>query len=323
MRKKFPTLQVPIGVGYSNDVDSNMAMRALMWSFDAFEQDDNQNVVLNSPNTLEALKFGVQLFKRASPAVLTWDATSNNVTFNAHQTGIILNSISAYRTAQLRGLKVPGTEISLADNTFFIGPLKGPRGSATNSEHVMSNYVIWKFAKQQDLAKEFLVDLADQYTPEGFASLGKELPGTKGAVLNSKLYNTPSFLGAVAPKSVTDPKRRPRAGWEWLKQQFESDPFGSNPKDKLAPLFSGIEEPNADSSSVKQGWSTNIGHPGPAHAAIGQIFDEYMIPQMFAQAALAHGTPEALLKATHDKFKEIFNFWRKQGLSGGDPAKDK
>ncbi|MBI3661418.1 extracellular solute-binding protein [Candidatus Acetothermia bacterium] len=323
IRAKFPTLQVPIGVGYSNDVDSNMAMRALMWSFDAYEQDENQNVALNSANALEALKFGVQLFKRANPVVLTWDAVSNNLAFNAHQTGIILNSISAYRTAQLNNLKVPGTDTPLAENTFFVGPLKGPRGTAINSEHVMSSYVIWKFAKQQDLAKEFLVSLVDNYSSEGFASPGAQLPGTKGAVLNSKLYNTPSFLGAAAPKSVTDPAKRSRAGYEWLRDQFNNDPFNSKPANKLAPLFSAVEEPSADGTSVKQGWSTNIGHPGPAHAAIGQIFDEYVIPQLFAQAALAHGTPEALLKQYDDKFKEIFNFWRKQGLSGGDPSKDK
>ncbi len=322
IRKKFPQIQVPIGIGYSNDIDSNMAMRAIMWSFDAAEQNENQNVVLNSKETLEALKFGVDLFKRASPAVLTWDATSNNVTFNARQTGIILNSISAYRTAQARGLKVPGTETLLADNTFFIGPLKGPRGTAVACEHVMSNYAIWKFSKQQDLAKEFLVDLVDQYSPDGFASLGKEIPGIKGATLNSKLYNTPSFLGSIAPKGVTNPKSRPRAGYEWLKAQYQNDPFGSKPADKLLPLFSAVEEPNADGSDAKQGWATNVGHPGPAHAAIGQIFDEYLIPQMFAQAALGHGKPEDILKANNAKFKEIFNFWRKQGLSGGSPDKD-
>jgi hypothetical protein len=182
--------------------------------------------------------------------------------------------------------------------------------------------VIWKFAKQQDLAKKFLADLMDNSSFEGAASVGKEIPGTKGAILNSKLYNTPSFLGAAAPRSVTDPKRRPRAGYEWLKTQFQNDPFGSKPADKLLPLFSAVEEPNADGSDAKQGWATNVGHPGPCHAAIGQIFDEYNIPQMFAQAALGHGKPEDILKANHAKFKEIFNFWRKQGLSGGDPGKD-
>lgn len=312
IRAKFPQIQIPIGIGFSQDIDSNMAMRAILWSFGGSIQDENEQVVLNSPETLDAIKFGVELFKRADPAVLTWNAASNNQAFNAKATSLILNSISAYRAAQANNLALPGgAPGSLADNTFFTGALPGPGGKKFASEHVMHIYVIWKFSRQQDLAKEFLAFLMDHQRED---------------VLASKLYNTSSFLGALAPDEP-DVTKKPRAGWTWLKQQFERDPFSHKPNDpaqtgKLLPLFSGVEEPQPD-GSVKQGWSTNVGHPGPANPAISQIFDDYVLVDMFAKAATGRLTPEQALAEANARVKQIFNDWRKRGFVGGDPAKDK
>ncbi len=308
IRQRFPEIPTPIGIGYSQDIDSNMATRQILWSFNASIQDENEQVVLNSPEALSALRFGVELFKRMSPEILSWNAASNNQAFNSRSTSLILNSISAYRTAQDRQLALPGgAPGSLADNTFFTPALFGPRprGDAWASEHVMHIYVIWKFSQQQDLAKEFLVHLMNNQRDD---------------VLNSKLYNTSSFLGTLADPNVPL-EQKPRAGWEWLKQQFENDPFGSNPPNKLFPLFGGVEEPLAD-GTVKPGWSTNVGHPGPANPAISQIFDEFVLPDMFAKAATGQLTPEKALAEANTRVKAIFNDWRQRGLVGGDPAKD-
>lgn len=312
IREKFKDIPIPIGVGFSQDIDSNMAMRAILWSHDASIQDKNEQVVLNSPETLEAIRFAVELFKRASPEVLSWNAASNNQAFNSRATSLILNSISAYRAAQDNQLALPGRgPLSLADNTFFTAALKGPRGTAWASEHVMHVYVIWKFSKQQDLAKEFLAYLVAHARDEA---------------LQSKLYDTPSFLGAMADASVPV-AQKPRAGWEWLKQQFEKDPNSHRPQDaeqtgKLKVLFSAVEEPLPD-GTVKPGWATNIGHPGPANPAISQIFDDYVLVDMFAKAATGRLTPEQALAEANARVKAIFNSWRQRGLVGGDPAKDK
>jgi multiple sugar transport system substrate-binding protein len=312
IRQQFTNIPIPIGVGFSQDIDSNMAMRAILWSHDASIQDENEQVVLNSPQTLEAIRFAVELFKRASPEVLTWNAASNNQAFNARATSIILNSISAYRAAQDNNLALPGGGPgSLADNTFFTAALKGPRGTAWASEHVMHVYVIWKFSKQQDLAKEFLAYL---------------VANARAEALNSKLYDTPSFLGAMADPDVPV-AQKPRAGYLWLKGHFEKDPNSHRPNDpaqteKLKVLFSAVEEPLPD-GTVKPGWATNIGHPGPANPAISQIFDDYVLVDMFAKAATGRLTPEQALAEANARVKQIFNSWRQRGLVGGDPAKDK
>src|SRR2546426_606158 len=157
IKGKHPEIQIPIGIGMSQELDSNMAARAMIWSFDGSVQDQNENVVLKSDHSLEALEFGVRLFKAGmNPSVMSWNAASNNQALNARQTGYILNSISAYRTAQ-------DNKLPVADDIFFVPALKGPRGTGWASEHVMGIYVIWKFAQSPDVAKQFLLDLIGHY----------------------------------------------------------------------------------------------------------------------------------------------------------------
>src|SRR6266496_924054 len=206
---KHPEIQIPIGIGMSQELDTNMASRAMLWSFDGSIQDANENVVLKSDQALEALNFAKRLYEAGmTPAVLSWNAASNNQALNARQTSYILNSISAYRTAQ-------DNKLPVADDIFFVPALKGPRGTRWASEHVMGIYAIWKFAQSPDVAKQFLLDLVAHY---------------RDAVSASKLYNFPSFPGSVA-----DP------GTALGQKAAANDPFGSTPPSKLKPISTALQ----------------------------------------------------------------------------------
>src|SRR5262244_3903715 len=193
IKKKYPQMQIPIGVGLSQDIDSNMAVRNMLWCHGASTQDKDSNVVLNSPETLRALEYAKRLYSVGmNQAVLSWNAASNNQAFNAQETSYILNSISAYRTAQDNNLPV-------LENYFFVPALKGPTGIQLASEHVMSGYVVWKFSKNQDAAKEFLMALVD---------------ASRESMNASKLYNFPSFYGAAAePNTPMNQKQESGAAW--------------------------------------------------------------------------------------------------------------
>src|SRR2546430_8549068 len=208
------TCALPILIGMSQELDSNMAARAMIWSFDGSVQDQNENVVLKSDHSLEALEFGVRLFKAGmNPSVMSWNAASNNQALNARQTGYILNSISAYRTAQ-------DNKLPVADDIFFVPALKGPRGTGWASEHVMGIYAIWKFAQSPDVAKQFLLDLVAHY---------------RDAVTGSKFYNFPSFPGSVADPG-TALAQRPPAGPRRLEPGTAEDPVAAPPPAKLKPV---------------------------------------------------------------------------------------
>src|SRR3989338_11595834 len=97
-----------------------MAGRALLWSFGASVQDKNEKVIINSPETIAAIKYMTRLYKNAmSDEIFNWNAASNNQALVAARASYILNSISAYRTAQKTIKKV-------ADDIFFTPALKGP-----------------------------------------------------------------------------------------------------------------------------------------------------------------------------------------------------
>ena len=111
---------IQMGLGMSNEIDSNMAAQTLIWANGGAIQDENENVIINSPETIAAVEYMAQLFKTAmTPEVFGWNAASNNQLLVAGSASYILNSISAYRTAQKDQPEV-GADI------FFRTPLTGP-----------------------------------------------------------------------------------------------------------------------------------------------------------------------------------------------------
>ncbi|MDR7544113.1 MAG: substrate-binding domain-containing protein [Armatimonadota bacterium] len=282
IKKKFPEIQIPIGIGFSQDIDSNMATRAILWSFGGAIQDKDSNIVLNSEETVKAVEYGVRLFREVmSPAVLSWNAASNNLALNARQTSYILNSISAYRSAQDQRLPV-------ASDIFFTPALRGP-ARAQVATHVMGVWVIWRFSRAPDLAKEFLLHLLDNY---------------RDAVMASKLYNFPSYWGSVAEKS-TPVAQKAEEGRRWIRSRVNQDPFASLPPDKLKIL------------AEAEKWSTNVGFPGTANPAEGEVFDTYVLTDMFAKAATGQLAPKQAVEEADRRVKEIFRKWRQAGLVGG------
>ncbi|NJD55494.1 MAG: extracellular solute-binding protein [Nitrospirae bacterium] len=278
---------IQLGIGLSQELDSNMAGRALLWSYDSSIQDEKENVVLNNKNTIQAVEFMTKLFKEAMvPEVFAWTAVSNNQALIAGRASYILNSISAYRSAQK---EVP----EIAKDVYFTPALKGPRGTRWNSEHVIYNYIIPKHSKNVDTAKKFLLDLVANYDQ---------------AMYFSELYNSPAFFDAPIPSgdrkypSVKGAKKLRDLHNTW----FDNDPFA-------------IAGESAGKLSVlkdAEKWSTNVGHPGPANPAIGEVFSTFVIPNMFANAVRGMKAETAVEQAEL-LVKAIFTKWRKKGLVGG------
>jgi multiple sugar transport system substrate-binding protein len=181
---------IPVGIGLSAELDTAMAMRAIMYSFGSHEQDAEGNLAINSPQTLEALKFVTALFQEAmTPEVLAWDPSSNNRQILAGRSSLVLNAISVTRTGENDKLPIH-EKIGLAKSA------KGPVRQI-GLEHVMNCYVIWKFSENIDGAKKFLVDYID---------------GFKQAFLASEFYNFPSFAKTVPDLTqiiAKDPKAVP------------------------------------------------------------------------------------------------------------------
>jgi multiple sugar transport system substrate-binding protein len=166
---------IPLGIGLSNEQDTAMAMRAILYSFGGSVQDENNRLVLNSKNTLDAVKFVKALYQETmTPEVLAWDPSSNNRAMLAGKTSLVMNAISITREAENKAMAI-GDKIGLAK------PAKGPV-RRMGLEHLMSCYFIWKFADNIDGAKQFLVDYVGNF---------------RQAFLASEFYNFPCFWNQV------------------------------------------------------------------------------------------------------------------------------
>jgi multiple sugar transport system substrate-binding protein len=228
-----------------------------------------------------------RLYKEAMvPEVFAWTAVSNNQALIAGRASYILNSISAYRSAQK---EVP----EIAKDIYFTPALKGPRGTGWSCEHVIYNYIVPKYSKNVDTAKKFLLALVENYDQAMYAS---------------ELYNSPAFFDTPIPSGNRGyaPVKGAKKLRDLHNAWFTEDPFAlpGEAKGKLLVL------------KDAEKWSTNVGHPGPANPAVGEIYSTFVIPNMFASAA--RGTkPETAVAQAETQIKAIFAKWREKKLVGG------
>jgi multiple sugar transport system substrate-binding protein len=253
----------PVGLGMSNEIDSNMFLLALMMCFGSFVQSRDHRVTINSRRTVQALTFARQLYRNGMTSeVFAWTAASNNQAMLAGRLSLALNAISITRSAELQNP-------DLARRISILPIPAGPGGRRLGLEHVMHTYMIWRFAQNQRAAKKFLTDFEIQYT---------------GAFENSRFYNFPSFPGAVRN----------------VRRRLERDT--NVPRGKYKIL-----------ETISQKYTYNVGYPGFANAAVGEIFDTYLIPQMFAEVAQGRRSPQDAARAYQARLGTIYRKWRRRG----------
>jgi len=101
----------------------------------------------------------------------------------------------------------------------------------------------------------------------------------------SEYYNFPCW-----PKQVPD-----------LKEALAKDVKGK-PAGKYNVIGDAIE------------WAANVGDPGYANAAIGEIFATWVINTMFAKASTGAMSPEDAVKEADEKCKAIVKKWKERKL---------
>jgi len=60
-------------------------------------------------------------------------------------------------------------------------------------------------------------------------------------------------------------------------------------------------------------WVTNVGHPGYANAAVDELFSNWTVSTMFAEAAKGKMSPEDALSAADTEVRRVFDKWRDAG----------
>ncbi|HEV7861420.1 MAG TPA: extracellular solute-binding protein [Acidimicrobiia bacterium] len=174
---KLKALGHPLGIGLSQEGDSNYSLISLLHAHGASLQDETGTLTINRSATVEAVKLVAALFKAGlGDDVFAWDGSSNNRALLDGRASLILNGVSAIRAVEIQR---PDLAANIALAPF---PVVSSRESE-RAVYVVGVNVIWKFSKNQDLATQFLADLAQVQ---------------REALIHSGFYNLPPFQGQTA-----------------------------------------------------------------------------------------------------------------------------
>jgi multiple sugar transport system substrate-binding protein len=275
VRKMAPKLKAighPVGLGMSNEIDSNMLLTSLLYCYGGFIQNEANRIVIgqgsNRKGAIEALKVMRDIYKNGmSDEVFAWTAASNNQAFLAGRLSMALNAISIERSAEQSGNQ------ALSDDSWLAAIPRGPEMRMGN-EHVMGVFVIWKFAKNKEAAKKYLVD---------------QQLGYREHFMRSLFYNFPAWTGAI------------KGGFPAIRKLTARDPH--KPKGKYTIL-----------TTIAEKYTTNPGFPGNTTPVMDEIFNTFLIPQMFAEVAQGKATPAEAVSGFARKANALYRKWRGQGL---------
>jgi len=142
----------------------------LVWAHGGKLVDQNNQVVIDSPETVKALEFARELYPTFVPGTLSWLDPNNNKAFLDNQISVTANGISIYyaaKTSQDPKLQEIARDIQHAN--FPIGPVGVP-----SEFNLFFNQMIYKYTRYPNAAKEFLRFMMEeeQFGPWMQASIG-------------------------------------------------------------------------------------------------------------------------------------------------------
>jgi len=232
---KLKAIGHPIGLGFGHHGDSNDWLLQCMASFGAMAVDNKGRVVINSPETRRVLDYVRLLYNTMPPEVIGWGGADNNRWILSGVGSYTINPISIYVAAQRDAPEV-------ARNMDHVPPPAGPKGRfSTTTVYTLG---VWRFSRQQALAKEFLRYL---FAPANYHAWIEASGG----------YNFP------------------------LMREFEVLPvWKKDPKLQVILKFGA--------------WMHMALWPAPPSGKAQQVYDSYIIPDMFARAVRGASNDDAI-----------------------------
>jgi len=136
--------------------DGNNYAHWLLWSHGGQMVDESGKVTINSPETIDALKYAAELYKTFVPGTESWLDVNNNRAFLANQVSVIANGVSVYYAAR----KDPALAELVADMASTNLPV-GKSGKDIEL-HQVTTAVIFKYSKYPNAAKAYLQFMFEQ-----------------------------------------------------------------------------------------------------------------------------------------------------------------
>jgi multiple sugar transport system substrate-binding protein len=132
--------------------DANGWVYWCLWAHGGKMVDDNNNVVIDSPETVAALEYAKQLYPTFIDGVLSWNDASNNKAFLADQISLTLNGISIYTVA--KNSPEPALNAIAKDMDHANMPI-GVTGKPTEQQNILNTYS-YAYTKYPNAVREYL-----------------------------------------------------------------------------------------------------------------------------------------------------------------------
>ena len=142
----------------------------LFWAFGGKLVNEQNQVTIDSPETLKALEYAKELYPTFVPGTLSWLDPNNNKAYLDNQISVTANGISIYYAAKnSTDPKVKEIALDTQHANFPIGPVGVP-----TEFNLFFNQMVMKYTKYPKAAKEYLRFMmeTEQYSPWMQASIG-------------------------------------------------------------------------------------------------------------------------------------------------------
>jgi len=161
----------PGGLALGNAVgDANTWCHWLVWAFGGKMVDENDQVVINSPETVAALEYAKEFYKTFVPGTLSWLDPSNNKAFLDGQVSWTINGISVYYAAKTsEDAKIKALADDIGHAILPVGPVGHP-----TELHLTVPAMVFAYTEYPNAAKDYIRFMLEreQYVPWQEASIG-------------------------------------------------------------------------------------------------------------------------------------------------------
>ncbi|MBB4019724.1 multiple sugar transport system substrate-binding protein [Chelatococcus caeni] len=241
----------PAGFPHGKAVgDGNNYAHWLLWSHGGKMVDESGKVVINSPETIEALKYARELYQTFIPGTESWLDVNNNRAFLAGEVSVTANGVSLYYAAK-NDPKLAEMAADIRTTNLPIGPV-----GQTVELHQTTTAVIFKYSKFPQAAQAYLQFMfeADQ--------------------MNNWIQGSSAYCCQTLKAFANNPI-------------WTSDP---------------VHAPYAKASDTLR----PNGYAGPLGYASAAVMADYVLVDMFAEAATGQRTPEDAAKRAEQRANRYY-----------------
>src|ERR1700694_41846 len=157
MCKAMKANNTPAGLALGHATgDANGWLHWVLWGHGAYTVDKDDKVIINSPETAEAMDYCKALSEPFMPGVASWNDSSTNKAFLSGELYCTANGISIYVAA-----KDDPTKKDLAEDTYHALMPVGPVGKPTELQLAVP-VLAFHFTKYPNAAKAFIAFMLEK-----------------------------------------------------------------------------------------------------------------------------------------------------------------